>query len=113
METLWKVAFGVGGIGAVGFFVFLMLYKGVLNLPDTGVFSQMTPTQTFALMLSFLFLTFLALVGGLYVYLKKDSDSSPQKGSQRVEIHSITNFPLARTAVCIQSVWMIEERPTW
>jgi len=58
-DGFWKAALGVAGIGAIGAFVFLSLYKDWLKLQ---IFSQLTPEQTFWIMGLFLLLVFAALV---------------------------------------------------
>jgi hypothetical protein len=65
MEKFWRAALGICGLSAVGSFVFYSLYKQYLSLP---IFSQMTPGQTFVIMLVFLGLTFLALLVTLITY---------------------------------------------
>jgi hypothetical protein len=49
LEHFWTVALSVGGVGAIGAFVFWSLYKGWLKL---GIFQALTSTQTFRLMIS-------------------------------------------------------------
>ena len=66
MDKLWKIAISVCGLGAVGAFVFWSLYKDWLHLP---IFAHLTPEQTFIVMLTFLGLTFLALLTMLVVYV--------------------------------------------
>lgn len=68
MENFWKASLAVAGIGAAAFFTFLSLYRRWLQL---DIFSQLTPQQTFIVMLVFLALTFLALIAGLVSWLAK------------------------------------------
>jgi hypothetical protein len=83
MEKLWKAAFTVAGIGAIAFFVFLSIYKKWLDLP---IFSTLTSTQTFVLMILLLCLTFAALIAGLYVYLRtQNSAPSDEAALHRLE----------------------------
>jgi hypothetical protein len=66
MEKFWKAALAIGGLGAIGAFVFWSLYKQWLSLP---IFSMLSPDQTFEVMKMFLLLTFASLLvlGGLYL----------------------------------------------
>ncbi|WP_222832718.1 hypothetical protein [Pseudomonas sp. SC3(2021)] len=66
MERLWKAAFTVGGVAAIGAFVFWSLYKEWLSLP---IFSQITAEQTFVVMLVFLGLTFLSLLAAFALHI--------------------------------------------
>lgn len=67
MERFWRMALGIAGIGAVGFFVFWSLYRQWLTLP---IFPTLTQNQAFQLLTYFLFLTFgsLALAVGAYLF---------------------------------------------
>jgi len=78
MEKFWKVAVTICGLGAIGAFVFYMLYKNILTLP---IFSKLSQDQTFIVMLCFIFLIFVALLAILAAYIlsiwkgrKKTSD---------------------------------------
>lgn len=73
MEKFWKAALAVGGVAAIGAFVFWSLYKQWLALP---IFSTLSANQTFAVMLVFLFLTFLALAGFLFAYIRGGKTSA-------------------------------------
>jgi hypothetical protein len=73
MERFWKAALGVGGIAAIGAFVFWSLYSKWLALPS--VFAQLTPQQTFIIMLVFLGLTFGALLSAFVLHAKTNEDS--------------------------------------
>ncbi len=66
MNKFFKAALGVAGIGAVAFFVFFSLYREWLKL---SIFAALTPDQTFALMMVFLVLTFVALIAGLVAWM--------------------------------------------
>lgn len=66
MERFWKVALGIAGIGAIGFFVFWSLYKQWLTLP---IFPTLTQEQAFELLRYFLFLTFAALALAVVAYV--------------------------------------------
>ena len=72
MENLtskfWIAALSVGGIGTVGVYAFLNLYREWLKL---HIFVALSATQTFILMIIFLVLVFLALVCCVYAYMKK------------------------------------------
>jgi len=70
MEKIWKSAFAVAGIGGVAFFVFYLLNKQLLTMP---VFERLTPTQTFAVMMTFLVLVFGSLVAGVMAWLRKSA----------------------------------------
>jgi hypothetical protein len=66
MDRFWRVALGIAGIGAIGFFVFWSLYRQWLTLP---IFSILTQAQTFQLLVYFLWLTFGALVLAVTAYV--------------------------------------------
>ncbi len=66
MHRFWKAAVWSAGIGAVGAFVFLTLYREWLHI---GLFSQLSSNQTFILMLLFLGLTFSALLSMVIAYI--------------------------------------------
>jgi hypothetical protein len=70
MSAFWKAALAVGGIAAIGAFVFWSLYKDWLSL---DIFSRMNPEQTFEIMKIFLWLTFgsLALMVVTFLISKK------------------------------------------
>jgi hypothetical protein len=70
MEKFWNAALAVGGIGTIGAFVLWSLYKDWLHLP---IFSQLSPTQTFILMLVFLSFTFASGIAMLIVHLKTEN----------------------------------------
>lgn len=82
LSKFWVAAITACGLGAIGAFVFWSLYKQWLSLP---IFSKLTPSHSFIIMLVFLVLTFLSLVGMLlaYVFLKlhhkKQEDGQIQK----------------------------------
>jgi len=89
MERLWKAAFAVSGIAAIGAFVFWSLYQKWLSLP--GVFSQLTSEQTFIVMLVFLVLTFLALIAAFILHATKRKESDdifPLYEKLRTGMHS-------------------------
>lgn len=67
MEKFWKAALAVGGVSAIGAFVFWSLYKDWLALP---IFSKMSPEQTFEIMKIFLYLAFAALVLFVFAYVR-------------------------------------------
>lgn len=97
MERLWRAAFAVGGIAAIGAFIFWSLYRQWLALP---IFAQLDRHQTFVVMLVFLALTFIALISafvlharqgvatddvlGLYERLR-DGLSSPEENLAQIE----------------------------
>lgn len=85
MEKFWKAALAVGGVAAIGAFVFWSLYKQWLSLP---IFSQLNSGQTFAIMVLFLVLTFLSLVGFLFAYMRggKGASSGPS-AQQAFDLH--------------------------
>lgn len=56
IEKLWKPALAIGGVAAIGAFVFYSLYKQWLTL---DVFSQLTADHTFIIMIVFLVLVFI------------------------------------------------------
>lgn len=66
MSKFWKAALSVGGIAAIGAFVFWSLYQDWLALP---IFSKMTSEQTFEIMKVFLWLTFGSLGLMVITYL--------------------------------------------
>lgn len=67
---LSKAALSIGGLAAFGAAVFFGLYKEWLSLE---IFSQISPDQTFTLMVIFLFLVFLSLIGFLVVHVLQSS----------------------------------------
>lgn len=71
MERFWKAALAVGGLATVGVFVFWSLYERWLSLP---IFSKMTSTQTFTVMIMFLVLVFISYVILVITYVWKDSE---------------------------------------
>jgi len=77
MERLWSVAFAIGGMAAVGAFVFWSLYSKWLSLP---IFSKLTQEQTFVIMLVFLSLTFLSLI----IILIKKGRKNPKINSSKL-----------------------------
>lgn len=88
MERLWKAAFAVGGVAAIGAFVFWSLYKQWLSLP---IFSQLTSEQTFVVMLVFLGLTFLALLAAFALHARKSKETDdifPLYEKLRTGLHS-------------------------
>ncbi|MBT3059775.1 MAG: hypothetical protein KME44_13245 [Candidatus Thiodiazotropha sp. (ex Lucina pensylvanica)] len=56
IEKFWKPALAIGGVAAIGAFVFYSLYKQWLTL---DIFSQLTPDHTFIIMIVFLVLVFI------------------------------------------------------
>lgn len=81
MDKFWKAALTVGGLAAIGAFVFWSLYKKWLSLP---IFSKMSPDQTFWIMIIFLFLTFVVLIVLVAVYYLKEKGKSSNVGSEHV-----------------------------
>jgi hypothetical protein len=67
METFWKVALSVAGIGAVGCFVFWSLYRETIHLE---AFRDLTKKQRFFLLILVLVFTFLFGIGALVTFLK-------------------------------------------
>jgi hypothetical protein len=67
VEKLWKAAFAICGLSGVAAFVFWSLYKQWLTL---SIFTRVNQNQTFVLMLTFLSLTFVALIVMLFAYLR-------------------------------------------
>jgi len=95
MERFWKAAVGIGGVAAIGAFVFWSLYRDWLRLP---LFSQISPQQTFQLMLIFLSLTFLSLVGMLIVYVwTKHLEAKRNGGSEIRSSVDLVSSSLERT----------------
>lgn len=68
MDSFWKASLAVGGLAAIGAFVFWSLYKDWLALP---IFSKMTPDQTFEIMKMFLCFTFSCFVLSAIIYATK------------------------------------------
>jgi hypothetical protein len=81
MDKFWKAALAVGGLAAIGAFVFWSLYKGWLAL---DIFSRMTPEQTFAIMKLFLALVFASLVVlvGAYILDTRKPGTTPSPPAQ-------------------------------
>jgi hypothetical protein len=83
MEKFWKAALAVGGIAAIGAFVFWSLYRQWLSLP---IFSQLSQEQTFAVMKIFLWLTFGSLLLFAILFLTRSLPS--RAGADHVfELH--------------------------
>jgi len=76
MRGFWPAALTVGGLGAVGAFVFWSLYKNWLSLP---IFERLTSDQTFYLMVGFLILTFASLVSILFAYVETKRIERPSE----------------------------------
>lgn len=68
MQRLWRAAFAVGGIAAIGAFVFWSLYRQWLALP---IFERLDRRQTFVVMLAFLGLTFVALIAAFLLHARQ------------------------------------------
>ena len=83
-DRFWKAALTVGGLGAVGAFVFWSLYKDWLKL---SIFERMTQGQTFALMVIFLVLTFGALLFIGYLYLARPSKAAIPASDHAFKLH--------------------------
>lgn len=81
MEQFWQAALAIAGLGAIGSFVFLSLYRGWLHL---GIFAQLTKGQTFTLMCLFLILTFLALLAILATYAITRNDRVPSSAKANI-----------------------------
>ncbi len=77
MNKFWTAALGVGGLGAVGAFVFLSLYMKWLTLTP---FSQLTSDQTFALMCLFLGFVFAEMIVLAIVYVSMRGKGSNTSG---------------------------------
>ena len=85
MSKFWNAALTVGGLATVGAFVFWSLYNQWLHLP---IFSQMSGTQTFAIMIIFLCLVFLSLITLAVVYVRKEKGGQAVSGPQQAfELH--------------------------
>jgi hypothetical protein len=84
MNIFWKAALAVGGIAAIGAFVFWSLYKDWLALP---IFSKMSPEQTFEIMKMFLWLTFGSLVLMVVTYLLGKKQNAPSNPDHVFELH--------------------------
>lgn len=68
LDSFFKAALGIGGLGTVGAAVFFGLYKEWLAL---DIFSKLSAEQTFIIMLVFLGLVFLSLVVLVVAYILK------------------------------------------
>ena len=84
MNTFWKAALAIGGLAAIGAFVFWSLYKQWLSLP---IFSQMSADQTFNIMIVFLLLTFGALIIFVFAYLYSKKDKGVSNSDYVFELH--------------------------
>lgn len=83
MEKLWKAAFVVSGVAGIAFFVFWSLYRNWLKL---GIFEKLSQDQTFWIMIIFLILVFLALVVGIFAFLRHPSKNK-NSSSEEVMIY--------------------------
>jgi hypothetical protein len=88
MEHFWEVALSVGGVGAIGAFVFWSLYKGWLKL---GIFQTLSSAQTFRLMILFLVLTFIFASIALVGFLLRNKLPSLGSASPRLTVESLKN----------------------
>lgn len=73
MDKFWKASLAVGGLAAIGAFVFWSLYKDWLALP---IFSKMTADQTYEIMKMFLCFTFSCFVLSAIIYATKRDNRS-------------------------------------
>ncbi len=74
MEKFWKSALAVGGVSAIGAFIFLGLYKEWLKLT---IFNELSGEQTYILMIIFLVLTFCSLIAFIFAFIKSKQDPKP------------------------------------
>ncbi len=65
MNELWKAAFTIAGIGAIGSFILWSLYSKWIKLP---IWVSLTKHQQFVLFTLFLTFTFLFAIAGLITY---------------------------------------------
>ena len=65
-DRFWRAALAVGGVAAIGAFVFWSLYQKWLSLP---IFSKLSPDQTYVVMIIFLIFVFVALIFFVIAYL--------------------------------------------
>ena len=108
LDSFWQAALAVGGLAAVGAFLFWSLYKGWLRL---GIFAQLTTRQTFVLMMTFLVLSFSALVSILVVYVKNDRPG-PSGQPPKLELKGsldIRDPTVDESEVAIGLYWGIED----
>lgn len=84
MNKFWKAALAVGGIAAIGAFVFWSLYNKWLSLP---IFSKMSSDQTFSIMIIFLILTFVAFVILAVIYLVSKNRHPGGNSNYVFELH--------------------------
>ena len=75
MDNFWKAALAVGGVSAIGAFIFLSLYKEWLGL---AIFSKLSSDQTFISMLLFLSLTFISLLSFILAFVKSKQEKNPE-----------------------------------
>lgn len=68
LDSFFRAALGIGGLGTVGAAVFFGLYKDWLAL---DIFSKLSADQTFIIMLVFLGFVFLSLVVLVIAYILK------------------------------------------
>lgn len=78
MEKFWELSLAIGGISAIGAFIFYSLYKKWLSL---DIFSKMTQKQTFEIMKFFLSLTFAALFFFISLYAVKSNSTQEQSST--------------------------------
>ena len=89
MEKFWKAAIAVGGLAAIGAFVFWSLYKDWLSLQ---IFSKMSSEQTFTIMIIFLVLTFIALIVLVVAYFFRGKNKGDDDRSEHVfKLHDSWN----------------------
>ncbi len=89
MDKFWKAALAVGGLAAIGAFIFWSLYKDWLSLP---IFSKMSPDQTFMIMIIFLALTFIALIVLVVAYVFRGKNNRANGNSEHMfKLHDSWN----------------------
>ncbi len=100
MDKFWKAALGMGGVAAIGAFVFYSLYKDWLTL---DIFERLTSDQTFIIMLFFLVLVFLVAIGMLIAWFLDKGRSNSQKGENTVTFSIPADCSFKQGAIALAS----------
>ena len=114
MLSFWNAAIAICGLAGVAAFVFLSLYQGWIRL---DIFAQLTRRQTFALMMTFLVLSFLAVIAILVVAVidygpvpKKATDTRAETAELELQgTLDIRDPTIDASEVSIGLLWQIED----
>lgn len=100
MEKIWKPALAVGGIGAIGAFVFYGLNKEWLQL---SIFARLTDQQTFYIMSLFLLLVFAVSLSMIVAWVFQERGKRVPTGKPGFEAGIDEGWDFQKTAEVIAS----------